>query len=134
MKGANDDADGGCDGGDFYASAMVQSGLTPGQTYYLQVDGWAGTTGPIQIQITEIPVGVEEMEGNYFTVFPNPADESIKIQLMGNQSVNLDIFDVTGKIVERTFLNGNSNVDISKLASGVYTLRIGAISQRLIIE
>lgn len=62
LLGANDDIPNGCPGpGDEFASRLEVNCLSPGQTYYILVDGWfsAGTSsdtvGTFGITLTEIP-------------------------------------------------------------------------------
>jgi hypothetical protein len=54
---ANDDAQGGCDIGEFFSSVAFASCMEPGSDYYIQLDGWNGATG-------EIRLSVELVEGN----------------------------------------------------------------------
>ncbi len=49
--GANDDMPNDCSNGDQYASTLTLDGLSPGETYYLQVDGTDGEEGNFDIQI-----------------------------------------------------------------------------------
>lgn len=56
LVAANDDIPGNCGvGGSIFASGMEVACLTPGQTYYLLVDGYAGETGTFAIQIDSLP-------------------------------------------------------------------------------
>jgi hypothetical protein len=48
---ANDDIDGGCTGGGIYSSGITIDGLTPGATYFIQVDGWSGEAGPFVLSV-----------------------------------------------------------------------------------
>jgi hypothetical protein len=46
---ANDDMFGGCGTSNGYSSLMYSGCLIPGDTYYVQVDGWNGSTGTAQL-------------------------------------------------------------------------------------
>ena len=65
------------------------------------------------------------------TVYPNPAGDRIGIK--GNLSINgsaYSITDQTGKLVLKgKLINENGTIDISKLANGIYFLRVGEKSQ-----
>jgi hypothetical protein len=78
-------------------------------------------------------VGIEEQTTIAQNIYPNPANESITIQLENNtNSVSLEIIDITGKAVMTKTLNGNMNnhqVDVRDLARGVYTLRLTSANQ-----
>jgi len=49
MVGCNDDIS-----GSDYMSLVQAYGLTPGDTYFIQVDGWQGTSGAFDMSITEL--------------------------------------------------------------------------------
>lgn len=56
MVGANDDNPG--TPVVAFSSDLDLCGLTPGATYFLQVDGYAGATGPLNILLTDLPAPV----------------------------------------------------------------------------
>lgn len=49
---ANDDMLEGCGNGNGFASTMYAGCLEPGQTYFIQIDGWNGATGDIELQVS----------------------------------------------------------------------------------
>lgn len=55
LRGANDDGRDGCGASPIFSSYLELTCLTPGQTYYLVVDGWSGEIGQFAISLTEIP-------------------------------------------------------------------------------
>ncbi len=72
---SNDDMVGGCDVTDVYASKMYASCLIPGDTYYIQIDGWNGASG-----ITNLSISTYEGETSFDAVFNNvpcPLDKGI---------------------------------------------------------
>ena len=65
-----------------------------------------------------------------FSVFPNPANDLLILQVNGLNQVDLDVklFDFTGKLVaKKTLLQGStiSYFDVSTLYSGIYFLNVG---------
>ncbi len=79
-----------------------------------------------------------------FTVYPNPANESVTISLTSETSTkaNLFIFDLIGKAVYNEALNINTTeyyhkIDIGKLGKGIYFITLKAnnttISRKLIV-
>ncbi|MCH2197811.1 MAG: T9SS type A sorting domain-containing protein [Flavobacteriales bacterium] len=56
---ANDDILGGCGPGAFFASGMFAGCLNPGETYYIQVDGWNGAVGQVGVEVTSSDAEVE---------------------------------------------------------------------------
>ena len=70
-------------------------------------------------------------------VYPNPFVGELTIQLK-NKADEIALYDITGKLVYRTLLSGNSVVihDLGDLHSGIYLLKIvegnQSITQKLI--
>ncbi len=60
-----------------------------------------------------------------FAVYPNPATESVTIQLQRNASVKVEIISITGKLMRSELLEGNQfRMDVSDLTSGLYMIRM----------
>lgn len=57
------------------------------------------------------------------TIYPNPANSTITISDMPNEALEYTISDVTGKVIEENHFTSNT-IDISNLASGMYTISI----------
>ena len=62
-------------------------------------------------------------------LFPNPANESINLQIRGNVILNnINIYDLSGKLLLRKSYSRNNqsyfNLDISTLSTGVYLLEL----------
>jgi bilirubin oxidase len=73
--------------------------------------------------------GIKEVSSNELTVFPNPASSIIHLQFASSSTidVSLSIMDLMGKIVLSRMakvLNGEMDVDILNLASGMYFITI----------
>ena len=78
-------------------------------------------------------VGLEEQEelGNV-AVYPNPTEGELSVRFDANsgQQMNLQIMDVTGKVVQTKSINANSGTNLvvlgtEMLSSGMYFLQIG---------
>jgi len=59
---------------------------------------------------------------NKVIVFPNPSNGSFTVETKEKQTLN--IFDGTGKIVHSQTVSGNTQVNASYLADGIYTLSL----------
>lgn len=70
---ANDDAQGGCNAGDFFSSVAYAACLEQGSDYYIQIDGWNGATGNILLSVETVQANVAP-EGVVFNA-PCPADK-----------------------------------------------------------
>jgi subtilisin-like proprotein convertase family protein len=53
LMGANDDDPNGCGGGTGFEPVLYLDGLTPGNLYYIQVDGYQGDEGTFGISLTQ---------------------------------------------------------------------------------
>lgn len=73
------------------------------------------------------PVGIEDIDDPAISLYPNPADQYIAIEGMGNSTVS--IYDIYGRMVLHS---SDHRIDISTLASGLYLLRCGAFSHKFV--
>ncbi len=72
---------------------------------------------------------VDTDEENYFSVYPNPANQIVTINLpsVKNQSSEVKVFDAIGKeILSTRVAGGNSTIDVSKLDKGIYFIQLTA--------
>lgn len=88
------------------------------------------------VQITTC-TGFDEIANNEISIYPNPAND--KITIIGLQIRKVEIIDFTGKLIKNNKVFGNqTSIDISKLSSGVYSIRIktdeGTIMKKLIVK
>ncbi len=65
------------------------------------------------------------LSDNFFSIYPNPANDHISIQLNNESLSNASIYSVTGQQVMETTDN---NINVSSLQSGVYFVTITTIS------
>jgi hypothetical protein len=108
----------------------------------LDISGWS----PTWKFTTLPPVGIEEQTfENKINIYPNPAENTVYIQLKENLalSLRLTITDLVGKkIFEKDILYNsgiqNMPVDVSSLKNGIYMLRIAdkenVYTKKLIIK
>jgi hypothetical protein len=70
---------------------------------------------------------------NEFIVYPNPSHSFVKFDGVPDSEIEFyEIYDGKGKLLITDLLNQTQEVDISKLAPGFYTIRIGSKSGRFI--
>jgi hypothetical protein len=81
---------------------------------------------------------ISELNNGYdpINIFPNPASETLTISLPENATTTECILvDNLGKEMKRFSVSGGENlVDVSELENGVYLMRIGSVTQKIIIE
>ncbi|CAN5478535.1 zinc-dependent metalloprotease family protein [soil metagenome] len=104
-------------------------------TYYAQVYGYRNANSATACYTLKVTLGTATRIGDItntgsekkmLSVYPNPAQTKININLTGYKGVaEMKLFDVNGRVVSvaRT-PQINSAIDISKLARGVYMLKI----------
>lgn len=100
-------------------------------TYYLAILPVMGEedditdTEAISFTTVEI-VGINEFFNENISVFPNPANDFITIDL-GNytEKAEISIYDISGKIVlNKTITEENAKLDISNIPNGMYLIKI----------
>lgn len=78
--------------------------------------------------IRKYPEGINDLEGSFTTnVYPNPASEFVVFELKGDREFNLEISDITGKVVIKEQVGKNVSkyqVDLSELDKGIYIYRL----------
>lgn len=80
-------------------------------------------------EVTPPPPTPTSLENNYissteFLVYPNPAQNTLSINLPGNELFAIELFDVYGqKIWATQNVNTQCSIDVSKLASGNYVVK-----------
>jgi uncharacterized repeat protein (TIGR01451 family) len=81
-------------------------------------------------------VGLNSLDLEEVSVFPNPTAKEITLQIPENGS--LVIYDLTGKIVLKKQVTTTQKIDVSHLAKGLYNLQVsttkGSVSKKLIVE
>lgn len=86
----------------------------------------------------ELPVvityyeGVNEIDTDHITIYPNPSNEFVKIS--GDNINNVMIFNAVGqKIAEFEVNNNDLNVNTSNYENGVYFVKIGKKTQKFVV-
>ncbi len=80
---------------------------------------------------TLAPSAVNDITEGTFSIFPNPATNSLHVQSsFGLSSMNIVITDLLGKsIMTQSLLNGADLIDISSLNDGVYFIQVKTDNQ-----
>ena len=112
-------------------------GVNPGDyTPNLVLASTFGEQYEIPLQVNICPsIGVEDMPTQVITVYPNPANDQMRIQL--NTTIEqLDLVDASGRIVRSlpTFGQRQITMDVKSVANGVYSLKAGTNSIQVLIQ
>jgi len=100
-------------------------GLTPGETYYVQVYTWTSTpaqTSVFNVCIGSDPaIGMEELSALApMRVYPNPVNDRLNIDVDGNTVRRLRLVDAAGRVVREEVFQ--RSIDVAMLDGGTYTL------------
>ena len=84
-------------------------------------------------------LSTKEVRNLDFEVFPNPSKDMVNVQLpTGTNSATAKVFDTSGRLIAtQEISNPREQINISKLSSGIYVLRIssdGRFGARRIIK
>lgn len=88
------------------------------------------------INIANSSVGVGELDADAISVYPNPANESFKVD--GAKGASFKLYSITGQLVNQGTINNTvENINLSNLHHGVYTLELtsnGSVVTKKIIK
>ena len=80
---------------------------------------------PLQVyyKFRNIPLNNSEFEIEQIVIFPNPVESYIYIKNSNYKIYNIEILNHLGQNV-KTVISGFEDIDVSDLASGIYTLKL----------
>ena len=107
-------------------SVSVSPSVT--STYTVSVSNAAACVASSTVIVTVSPcTGINEILENAVSVYPNPANGVINVDLTSELTKNssLEVYDALGKLVVKQVLaNELNSINISSLSNGVYTFKI----------
>ncbi len=125
--GCDEDDDGDViEGGSAIAAAADVLGLTPGVTYYVQIDGYSSGTGTFDLGIFDLSaLSIVDVESkDTFTYFPNPVNNILNLKAQSSIQ-NVAIYNMLGQRVQELAPKSlNSEVDMSSLQTGAYFVKV----------
>ncbi|MBK8557426.1 MAG: thiol protease/hemagglutinin PrtT [Lewinellaceae bacterium] len=126
LLAANDDGPCG-----LYTSLLNVYALSPGQTYYIIVDGYDGATGSLGIKVTPIPASAAHnvlADSPLLSVYPNPSTGNLTISLEGNNAMeSYTLSDLSGRVVKNVQLSQSvqqATAALRSLPKGMYMLQV----------
>lgn len=81
--------------------------------------------------ISDIVLSVDESEIPLFSIYPNPAQNELTIAPRKSEALEVLIIGLTGKIHSQEIISGSTKLDVSKLRSGIYFVRVEGSSATL---
>src|SRR5690554_4244257 len=121
-------------GGEDYGSAIA---LQPDNKIILVGNTFtsSGTSEILVARYDNTVLGTDDFQSLGFSLYPNPANDYITIDLNGTSSnYQVAIFDVLGKNVYNTEIEGTKQIDVSALAAGAYFVKLNSNSQSTTIR
>lgn len=109
-----------------------------------KIDEWFMVVDSLGCDVADCSLGLDELEKNKvgFTISPNPSSSFVKIQLKKtfnyNDEMEYQLIDSFGRLLKKANLR-DGEIDVSKLQSGMYYIRVMTDSlnlgtQRLIVK
>ncbi len=71
-------------------------------------------------------IGADELgnEAQSFTIYPVPANKLLNIKVPADADLGITIYNAMGAVVKTDILSGSTQIDVSDLAPGTYTLKV----------
>jgi hypothetical protein len=86
----------------------------------------------LDVQLVTIGIGFEEYEaGNSVRIYPNPFSSQLSFEV--KETMDVGIFSIDGRLIRELQLqSGTTNIDLGSLKAGVYMIKAGNESYRII--
>ena len=80
-------------------------------------------------------MSVIEEEVNLLTMYPNPSSEVVNFKTSNNSLIGtIVVYDAYGKMVYQNNINSQLELQISDWSKGLYFVKFGAQTLKLIVE
>lgn len=106
------------------------SGLILGNTYYIKVQDYGTslpTTFDFNVCVISTSSGTTAAQSSSvlhsIAIFPNPATNHLTINKI-TETTKVEIVDVSGHVVWTDMIHGDTTVDISEFAAGIYLVKL----------
>lgn len=81
----------------------------------------------------DISTGINDSKNQKIKIYPNPNNNIITIEgLNKNETSTIHVFDANGKIVITKIIKEYGSIDLSELNKGVYLIKIGELTTRIV--
>jgi hypothetical protein len=120
----------GCSSNQTTPATQSLTGLTAGATYYVQVWSNAAEQGTFTLKLTDTGLATNNFDAAAnFKSYPNPVIDVLNLSYDKNIT-NVAVFNLLGQEVLTKVINTNqSKIDMSRLASGTYLVKVTADNQ-----
>ncbi|CAM3366268.1 DUF4397 domain-containing protein [Aequorivita lipolytica] len=86
----------------------------------------ATALGGALLELPSAPLGVEEFNASSFTIYPNPANEKLNINVAGMDlgQYTVSITDMLGRVITNSAINIDNTINVNNLSEGIYNLTV----------
>ena len=84
----------------------------------------SGETASMVVTISNQTTGVSELSLQKVKIYPNPVQNELFIELENGQITEINILDLSGKVVFSMSKHNAKSIDVSNLKQGIYILRL----------
>ena len=99
------------------------TGLTIGDTYYVQMAGYNANVGTFKIQVTSSTASIQDLSSVGFEYYPNPVNSTLTVKANENIT-NITIFNMLGQQVKQVNLSSlNATIDMTSLTNDTYFIK-----------
>jgi hypothetical protein len=107
-----------------YSSFLSLTGLTAGNTYYIQVDRYSGTTaGTFGIQVNTA-LSSSSFDNASFSAYPNPVKDVLNLSY-STDITSIQVVNLLGQeVISRKIGNTSTQLDMSNLTAGAYIVNV----------
>lgn len=100
-------------------------------TYRIYIGDCTNFDDSIDVQINVVAGIKETKQTASFSIFPNPSDEAVNIQLNNSKNGTIKIIDLVGNVVYTEEIASSSKVNVSEFKNGIYFVMIEADGVKL---
>ncbi|MBK7855221.1 MAG: T9SS type A sorting domain-containing protein [Bacteroidetes bacterium] len=91
------------------------------------------TSALVPVTVYVGTTGLAELAQQGISIYPNPANDVLHIDLKNASEINFTITDFMGKVIKRTNFSASSNlIDVKTLSQGVYHLSMNTNGQHFV--
>jgi sugar lactone lactonase YvrE len=122
----------GVSGGPYYLVDEVTTEVypyTPESTFQFYLN--ANERYSLSLRLNNVN-SLSNLTTNSFEVYPNPVTDKVTIRTNGTGS--LEIVNVVGQVVLTQPATETNEINVSKLAKGIYTVKFNGASQKLVVK
>ena len=119
----------GCTSNQTASAAQSLTGLTAGDTYYVQVWSNSAEQGTFALKLTDPSLATTSFEATNFKAYPNPVTGVLNLSFNKNIT-NVAVFNLLGQQILSNSANSKlTQIDMSPLSKGTYMVKVTADNQ-----